>query len=91
MYILISTWHEAFWELTDFGFCRNSEVKRERGQSIPKMGDPLGSSARVSFQKQNHEGMVETQSGQYSVTVESSPGCGGGLGQDVTQDLSKVS
>ncbi|CAN6717280.1 unnamed protein product [Malus baccata var. baccata] len=35
--------HEAFWELTDFGFRRNSEVKREGGQSTPMMGDPLES------------------------------------------------
>ena len=36
------------------------------------MGDPLGSSARVSFQKQNCEGVVGAQSGQYRATVESS-------------------
>ncbi|KAM2445576.1 hypothetical protein COP2_013833 [Malus domestica] len=47
------------------------------------MGDPLGSS-RVSSQKQNSEGVVGAQSGQYHVTVESSPGCGGGPGRDVT-------
>ncbi|CAN6725427.1 unnamed protein product [Malus baccata var. baccata] len=35
--------HEAFWELTDFGFRRNSEVKREGGQCTPIMGDPMGS------------------------------------------------
>ncbi|KAM0969090.1 hypothetical protein ACFX13_017657 [Malus domestica] len=35
--------HEAFWELTGFGFHRNSEIKREGGQSTPRMGDPLGS------------------------------------------------
>ncbi|KAM1333199.1 hypothetical protein PS2_009143 [Malus domestica] len=40
------------------------------------MGDLLGSS-RVSSQKQNREGMVRAQSGQYCATVESSPGCGG--------------
>ncbi|RXH99594.1 hypothetical protein DVH24_021396 [Malus domestica] len=39
------------------------------------MGDPLGST-RVSSQKQNREGVVGAQSGQYRVTVESSPGCG---------------
>ncbi|KAM2589348.1 hypothetical protein TB1_046283 [Malus domestica] len=38
------------------------------------MGDPLGSS-RVSSQKQNREGMVGAQSGQYRATTESSPGC----------------
>ena len=54
----------------------NSEVKRVRGQSIPSMGDPLGSS-RVSSQKQNREGVVGAQSGQYRATAESSPGCGG--------------
>ncbi|RXI09444.1 hypothetical protein DVH24_034061 [Malus domestica] len=47
------------------------------------MGDPLGSS-RVSAQKQNREGVVGDQSGQYHATVESSPGCGGGPGRDVT-------
>ncbi|CAN6726291.1 unnamed protein product [Malus baccata var. baccata] len=47
------------------------------------MGDPLGSS-RVSSQKQNGEGVVGAQSGQYRATAESSPGCGGGPGQDVT-------
>ncbi|KAM1373182.1 hypothetical protein ACFX2I_023911 [Malus domestica] len=35
----------------------NSEVKREGGQSTPRMGDPLESSL-VSSQKQNREGMV---------------------------------
>ena len=48
------------------------------------MGDPLGSSAHVSSQKQNCEGVVGAQSGQYRATVESSPRCGGGPGQDVT-------
>ena len=47
------------------------------------MGYPLGSS-RVSSQKQNREGVVGAQSGQYRATVESSPGCGGGPGRDVT-------
>ena len=47
------------------------------------MGDPLGSS-RVSSQKQNSEGVAETQSGQYRATVELSLGCGGGPGGDVT-------
>ena len=32
------------------------------------MGDPLGSS-RVSSQKQNRDGVVGAQSGQYHVTV----------------------
>ncbi|RXH70537.1 hypothetical protein DVH24_013283 [Malus domestica] len=50
--------HETFWELTGFGFCKNSEVKRERGQSIPRMGDPLRSSACVGSQKQNREELV---------------------------------
>ncbi|RXH78704.1 hypothetical protein DVH24_002222 [Malus domestica] len=40
-------WHEAFWELTGFGFHRNSEVKQVRSESNPRIGDPLGSS-RVS-------------------------------------------
>ncbi|KAM2433086.1 hypothetical protein ACFX1W_020191 [Malus domestica] len=47
------------------------------------MGDLLGSS-RVSSQKQNREGVVRTQSGQYRAMVESSPGCGVDLGRDVT-------
>ena len=47
------------------------------------MGDPLGSS-HASSQKQNREGVVGAQSGQYCATVESSPGCGGGPGRDVT-------
>ena len=51
------------------------------------MGDPLGSYARVSSQKQNSEGVVGAQSGQYCATAESSPGCGRSLGQDVTIDL----
>ena len=38
------------------------------------MGDPLGSS-RVSSQKQNREGVVGAQSGQYRATAESSLGC----------------
>ena len=41
------------------------------------MGDPLGSSARVSSQKQNCEHVVGAQSRQYRATAESSPGCGG--------------
>ena len=48
------------------------------------MGDPLGNSARVSSQKQNREGMVGAQSGQYRATMDSSPGCGGVPGRDVT-------
>ncbi|RXH75875.1 hypothetical protein DVH24_042662 [Malus domestica] len=51
----------------------NSEVKREWCKSNPKMGDPLGSS-RVISHKQNSEGVIETQSGQYRATAESSPG-----------------
>ena len=54
------------------------------------MGDPLGSYARVSSQKQNREGVVGVQSEQYCVTVESSPGCGGGPGRDVTMDAYKI-
>ncbi|RXH87356.1 hypothetical protein DVH24_034256 [Malus domestica] len=52
-------------------------------ESNPMMGDPLGSS-RVSSQKQNLEGVVGAQSGQYRATVESSSGCGGGPNRDVT-------
>ncbi|CAN6724873.1 unnamed protein product [Malus baccata var. baccata] len=47
------------------------------------MGDPLGSS-RMSSQKQNREGVVGAQSGQYRTTAESSPGCGGGSGWDMS-------
>ena len=47
------------------------------------MGDPLGSS-HVNSQKQNREGMARAQSGQYHAMTESSLGCGGGLGRDVT-------
>ncbi|CAN6685543.1 unnamed protein product [Malus baccata var. baccata] len=54
------------------------------------MGDPLGSS-RVSSQKQNREGVVGAQSRQYRATVESNPGCGGGLGRDVTILLENIS
>ena len=46
------------------------------------MDDSLGSS-RVSSHKQNREGMVGAQSRQYRATMESSEGCGGGLGRDV--------
>ncbi|CAN6679336.1 unnamed protein product [Malus baccata var. baccata] len=63
-----SSLHEAFWELTGFRFHRNSEVKRVAHESTPMMGDPLGSS-RVSSQKQNREGVVGAQSGQYRATV----------------------
>ena len=49
------------------------------------MGDPLGSS-RVSSQKQNREGVVGAQSGQYNATVELRPGCGKGPGRDVTKN-----
>ena len=51
-----------------FGFRRNSEVKRVARESTPMMGDPLGSS-RVSSQKQNREGVVGIQIGQYRATV----------------------
>ncbi|KAM1581451.1 hypothetical protein TB2_029013 [Malus domestica] len=47
------------------------------------MGDPLGS-YRVNSQKQNSEGVVGAQSGQYHATMESSPGCDGGPGGDMT-------
>ena len=46
------------------------------------MSDPLRSSC-VSSQKQNREGMVGAQSGQYRATAESSRGCGRGPGRDV--------
>ena len=51
------------------------------------MGDPLGSS-RVSSHKQNREGVVGAQSGQYRATVESNPRCDGAPGRDVTFILS---
>ncbi|RXH87627.1 hypothetical protein DVH24_034527 [Malus domestica] len=51
-------------------------------ESNPRMGDPLGSS-RVSFEKQNLEGVVGAQSTQYRATVELSQGCGEGAGQDM--------
>ncbi|RXH78958.1 hypothetical protein DVH24_034165 [Malus domestica] len=47
----VKEWYQAFWELTGFGFRRNSEVKREGGQSTPRMGDPLGSCSRVPKNK----------------------------------------
>ncbi|KAM0999849.1 hypothetical protein ACFX15_006304 [Malus domestica] len=53
------------------------------------MGDPLESS-RVSSQKQNREGVVRAQSGQYHATVESSPECGGGPGRDVTSRVTEA-
>ncbi|KAM1048057.1 hypothetical protein ACFX2C_027329 [Malus domestica] len=67
--------HEAFWELTSFGFHRNSEVKRVARESNPMMGDPLRSS-RVTSQKQNLEGVVGAQSEQYRATAELSSGSG---------------
>ncbi|RXI09373.1 hypothetical protein DVH24_033990 [Malus domestica] len=76
--------HETFWELTGFELHRNSEVKQVWARAYtPRMGDPLGSS-RVSSQKQKSEGVVEAQSGQYRAMVESSPGCGGSPGRDVS-------
>ena len=38
----------------------------------------------MSSQKQNRDGVVWAQRGQYRATVESSPGCGGGPDRDVT-------
>ena len=64
----------------------NSEVKRVARESNPMMGDPLGSS-RVSSQKQNRDGLVGAQSGQYHATVELRPGCGEGPGRDVTNSI----
>ena len=49
------------------------------------MGDPLGSSSLVSSQKQNREGVIGAQNGQNRAMVESSSGCGGKLGRDVTK------
>ncbi|CAN6718235.1 unnamed protein product [Malus baccata var. baccata] len=67
-------WRSQAWDVVEPG-SDNFEVKRERGQSIPRIGDPLGSSARVSSQKKNREGMVRAQSGQYHAMAESSSGC----------------
>ena len=50
------------------------------------MGDPLGSS-RMSSQKQSREGVAGAQNGQYRALAESSPGCGGGPGRDVTKNV----
>ncbi|RXI02331.1 hypothetical protein DVH24_030260 [Malus domestica] len=58
--------YEVFWELTDFRFHRNSEVKRERGQSILRMDDSLESFVRMSFLKQNRESVISVQNGQIS-------------------------
>ncbi|CAN6691861.1 unnamed protein product [Malus baccata var. baccata] len=44
------------------------------GESIPRMGDPLGRS-RVSSQKQNREGVVGAPSGQYRITTKPGLGC----------------
>ncbi|CAN6553634.1 unnamed protein product [Malus baccata var. baccata] len=52
-------------------------------ESNPRMGDPLENSC-MSSQKQNREDVVGAQSGQYRVTAESSPRCGGSLGRNVT-------
>ncbi|RXH87962.1 hypothetical protein DVH24_037607 [Malus domestica] len=45
-------------------------------ESNPIMDDPLGSS-RLSSQKQNREGLVGIQRGQYCATMESNPECDG--------------
>ena len=74
MYILISTQHKAFWELIGFRLHQNSKVKRDRSESNSRMGDPLGSSY-VSSYKQNREGVVGAQLGQYHATVEPRLGC----------------
>ncbi|RXH80903.1 hypothetical protein DVH24_004817 [Malus domestica] len=47
--------------------------KASSRESNSMMGDPLGSSC-----KQNREGVVRAQNGQYSATAESSPRCGRG-------------
>ena len=56
-----------------------SEFVREQSH----MSDPLGGS-RVSSQKQNREGVVGAQNGQYHATVESSSGCSVGPDRNVT-------
>ncbi|CAN6697738.1 unnamed protein product [Malus baccata var. baccata] len=56
----------------------NTNVKREWREVNPMMGDPLGSS-RVSSHKQNRQGVVEAQSGQYRATVDN-PKMGDPLG-----------
>ena len=55
------------------------------GQNIPRMGDPLGSSAGESSQKQNREGVVETQSGQYRARLS---GVGPGRDNLVSEPIS---
>ena len=52
------------------GTLKLSEFVREQSHD----NDPLGSS-RVSSQKQNREGVVEAQSGQYRATAEPRLGC----------------
>ncbi|RXH72676.1 hypothetical protein DVH24_012360 [Malus domestica] len=47
----------------------NSIETPRLGESIPRIGDPLGCS-HVSFQKQNHEGVVRAQRGQYCAMAE---------------------
>ncbi|RXH89562.1 hypothetical protein DVH24_031919 [Malus domestica] len=81
----VTIWYQSLTlavELTGFEFHWNSEVKRVARESTPMMGDPLGSS-RVSSQKQNREGVVGAQSGQYRAmvverardVVDPGPGC----------------
>ncbi|RXH91948.1 hypothetical protein DVH24_020971, partial [Malus domestica] len=70
--------HEAFWELTGFEFRRNSEVKRVCTRAIP------GWVTHWEVLKQNREGVVGAQSGQYRAIMELSPGCGEDPGRDVT-------
>ncbi|RXI09897.1 hypothetical protein DVH24_030250 [Malus domestica] len=52
---------EAFWELTGFGFRRNSEVMLIRARAI--------SGWVTHWKKQNREGVVGAQSEQYRATV----------------------
>ncbi|KAM1092715.1 hypothetical protein ACFX19_020262 [Malus domestica] len=47
------------------------------------MGDPLGSS-RLSSQKQNREGMIGAQNGQYRATEEMGPRIWWSIGRDVS-------
>ncbi|RXI00267.1 hypothetical protein DVH24_037815 [Malus domestica] len=49
--------------------------------------NPPGSSS-VSSQKQNREGVVGAENGQYRAMAESSLGCGEGPGRDVTSKVS---
>ncbi|RXH95560.1 hypothetical protein DVH24_008060 [Malus domestica] len=103
MYILISTYHEALWELLGFGFHRNLEVKRVRAREIPgwvthwevlvnkTMRAWSGPKANnIMLRRSRARNVVDgpgSSSRNKTVRVESSPGSGGGPGGDVTVSL----